>query len=100
MTSKSRGYEGQGCWHCGVNTPVVYLEMRHGRERLTGVCFTRPYALCLPCLGLWFPGWGSDRVEAWLERQRRARTTWEQDAEVRKEADDRHLAGWLAGVLK
>ena len=94
------GRESGGCWLCGVNTPVVYLAIRHGFAAYTNAAWSRPYALCLPCLGRWFPGWGSDRVQGWLDRQQEAATAWERDAEVRKEADDRHLAAWLAGVVK
>lgn len=43
---------------------MVYLEMRHGHSGVDDVAFSRPYALCLPCLALWFPGWDHDRVEA------------------------------------
>jgi hypothetical protein len=100
VTAAVKDKERGGCWHCGVNTPVVHLDIRHGRERWTDQPFARPYALCLPCLGLWFPGWDSDKVLDWLGRQILQRSAWERDTQVRKEADDRHLAGWLASVFK
>ena len=93
-------HEGGGCWHCGVNTPVVWLDLRHGREGLAQTPFTRPYALCLPCLGFWFPGWSGDRVYDWLERQAACRVSWEREKPLREDADKRDLAAWLAGVIQ
>ena len=96
-TARERG----GCWKCGVNTPVVCLEMRHGLTSVItprGVSYSpwsRPYALCLPCLGLWFPGWGDVRVQDWLDGQVHRTEVWVRDAEVRKELDRRDLAAWL-----
>ena len=100
-----RPHETGGCWQCGVNTPVVYLEPRSGTNWIPTVKglraehWSRPYALCLPCLGLWFPGWGADHVEDWLEGQKHRAEMWERDKQVRLEADDRDLAAWLAGVV-
>ena len=112
MTTRPVRSETGGCWLCATNAPVVYLELRHGvawvlrgpglehKEGIRPVAWARPYALCLPCLGLWFPGWGADRVEDWLEGQKHRAEMWKRDKQVRLEADDRHLAAWLAGVVK
>ena len=101
--------EAGGCWHCGVNTPVVYLDVRQGvtwlprgpgKEGVRAEAWSRPYALCLPCLALWFPGWPHDRAEAWLERERCRGERWELEKVLREHADKRDLAAWLAGIIK
>lgn len=89
---------------------MVYLEMRSGiawKSTHQGVQprpWSRPYALCLRCLAWWFPDWNPDRVEEWLDRQKAEAARWEREKELRKELrkenDDRHLAAWLAGVVK
>ena len=90
--------ESGGCWACGVNTPVVELELREGvawvarergKEGVKSSPWTRPYALCLPCLACWFPGRRHEWVEAWLVRQVDLGKAWERD---------KRLAAWLAGV--
>ena len=88
--------QGQGCWLCHVNPPVVKLEMRKGWERGPGGArFTRPYALCLACLGRWFPGQDLDWVMDWLLRQTERRVAWEQGQEARAARDKASLREWL-----
>lgn len=71
---------GQGCWLCHLAPPVVMLDHT---------------ALCLRCLGGWWPGQPLDMVMDWLERQTSRRIAWAEGAECRLEADKRNLAAWL-----
>ena len=91
------GPPGQGCWNCHVNPAVVELEVRSGFLPGPGsVRFSKPYALCLECLGLWFPGWGGERVLDWLIRQTERQVAWGNGAAARAEADKQSLKEWLA----
>ena len=93
--------KGLACWNCSVNPPVVWLGDRlhiyydYGTGK--NLRETRRYALCLDCLGLWFPGWGGQRVMEWLEGQVQRRVAWEQGAEARAEANNQSLREWLGG---
>jgi hypothetical protein len=93
--------EGQGCWLCHVNPPVVKLELRHGRESGPwGQPFSRPYALCLACLTRWFPGRDQNWVLDWLMRQTERRIKWEQERKTRLERDKQNLREWLHGPVR
>lgn len=60
---------GRGCWRCHVAPPVVRLHNVHGFLPGGPVAVVHRYALCFGCLCCWFPGWASDSVYDWLERQ-------------------------------
>ena len=53
-----RWLDGQGCWFCSWERPVVRLS--HTR-------------ICFSCLSRSFPGWPDQRVAEWLIRQAAAR---------------------------
>ena len=94
---ENQARDGKGCWVCHVNPPVVWLDLRDGWDRF-GVRFTgRPYALCLECLGRWFPGWGAERVLDWLVCQTERGVAWKQGAEARVKRNEESLREWMKG---
>ena len=52
---------GIGCSNCAVSVAVIHLQSGEG--------FSRSRALCLDCLGLWFPGWSRPQIQRWLVEQ-------------------------------